>query len=170
MTKIRTFCILSALVLLTVFSACKSTETVDFDKKTVSGGLIVVSSHPARTVIHENDQIFMYASSAPSATAKITFKVESGNAFMDNSHIEQIDFILDKKEALYAIQLTFTDYGSKLFAEITEKNVGKSLHICVDGVSITAPTIYAKITDGKAVISGTNTYEQVEDMYKLLTQ
>ncbi len=52
------------------------------------------------------------------------------------------------------ISLTFNDEGAKLFAKITEENVGKPLAILLDGKALSMPTINEPIRDGKAEISG----------------
>ncbi|MDD5639409.1 MAG: protein translocase subunit SecD [Candidatus Pacebacteria bacterium] len=66
------------------------------------------------------------------------------------------------------IDLQFNDEGAKIFEQITERNVGKSIAIFLDGQSIVdttgdgkidendlyAPRVEQKISGGKAVISG----------------
>ncbi len=54
------------------------------------------------------------------------------------------------------VALTFNDEGRTLFADITSKNIGRPLAIFLDGVMISDPIIQSSITDGKAVITGTN--------------
>ncbi len=52
------------------------------------------------------------------------------------------------------VALAFDDEGAKMFAAITERNVGKPVAIYLDGYAISIPTVNEKIPDGKAVISG----------------
>ncbi len=52
------------------------------------------------------------------------------------------------------VALEFDSEGTKLFAEITERNVGKPVAIYLDNYPISVPTVNEKITGGKAVISG----------------
>ncbi len=52
------------------------------------------------------------------------------------------------------VGLEFNDEGNDLFAEITERNIGKPLGIFLDGEPITIPTVNEKITGGNAVITG----------------
>lgn len=52
------------------------------------------------------------------------------------------------------VQLQFTSEGDTLFAEITERMVGKPLAIFIGGELVSAPTVQAKITGGNAVITG----------------
>lgn len=51
------------------------------------------------------------------------------------------------------IDIEFNAEGSKKFADITERNIGKPLAIYLDGQLISAPTVNQKIT-GKGVITG----------------
>ncbi|KKR21895.1 MAG: hypothetical protein UT48_C0002G0028 [Parcubacteria group bacterium GW2011_GWE2_39_37] len=52
------------------------------------------------------------------------------------------------------VSLEFDDQGSKYFADITKRNVGKQVAIFLDGYPISSPTVNEAITGGKAVISG----------------
>ncbi|MEK9200979.1 MAG: protein translocase subunit SecD [Patescibacteria group bacterium] len=61
-----------------------------------------------------------------------------------------------------SVSIEFTPEGTKKFAAITAKNVGKPLPILLDGQVITAPTVQAVITDSQAVISGDFTLEDAK--------
>jgi len=52
------------------------------------------------------------------------------------------------------VALEFDDEGAKMFAEITERNVGKPVAIFLDSYPISIPTVNEKITGGRAVITG----------------
>lgn len=52
------------------------------------------------------------------------------------------------------VSLQFDDEGSKLFAEITKKNIGKPVAIFLDGQSISQPVVQNEILGGRAVITG----------------
>jgi protein-export membrane protein SecD len=52
------------------------------------------------------------------------------------------------------VSLEFNDEGKELFAEITERNIGKPVAIFLDGSPITTPTVQEAIKEGKAVITG----------------
>lgn len=52
------------------------------------------------------------------------------------------------------IALQFNEEGSKLFEEVTERNVGSVVAIYLDGSPISLPVVNQKITGGQAVISG----------------
>lgn len=52
------------------------------------------------------------------------------------------------------VSLEFDDKGSKLFEDITTKNVGKTVAIFLDNTLISAPKVNEPIIGGKAVIQG----------------
>lgn len=63
-----------------------------------------------------------------------------------------LDFDQNTREPRVSLQ--FDETGTKLFAEITEKNVGKMVAIYLDGAPISTPVVREAILNGEAVISG----------------
>ncbi len=55
------------------------------------------------------------------------------------------------------VSLQFDDTGTKLFAQITKDNIGKTVAIFLDGAPISTPVVREEIPNGQAVISGTFT-------------
>jgi protein-export membrane protein SecD len=53
------------------------------------------------------------------------------------------------------VSLQFNEEGTKLFAKITQENLGKVVAIYLDGSPISTPVVQDAILDGQAVISGT---------------
>lgn len=62
------------------------------------------------------------------------------------------------------VSLDMTNRGGKVFAAITEKNVGKQLAIVLDGVVKSAPVIRDKIVGGSAQITGSFSHEEASDL------
>ncbi|MCD6149345.1 protein translocase subunit SecD [bacterium] len=52
------------------------------------------------------------------------------------------------------VSLKFDGEGSKLFADITKRNLNKTVAIYLDNAIISAPTVQSEITNGEAVITG----------------
>jgi protein-export membrane protein SecD len=52
------------------------------------------------------------------------------------------------------VSLEFDAEGAKMFADITERNIGSPVAIFLDGYAISVPTVNERIPDGKAIISG----------------
>jgi preprotein translocase subunit SecD len=55
------------------------------------------------------------------------------------------------------VSLQFNDAGTKLFAQITKDNIGKTVAIFLDGAPISTPVVREEIPNGQAVISGSFT-------------
>jgi protein-export membrane protein SecD len=66
------------------------------------------------------------------------------------------------------ISLQFNDEGTKLFADLTKKNLEKTIAIFLDGNVISAPTVQSEITNGEAVITGKFTLEEAKDLAQKL--
>jgi preprotein translocase subunit SecD len=62
------------------------------------------------------------------------------------------------------IALQFNDEGTKLFSEITQRNLGKPVAIFLDGIPLSTPTVQSAITDGKAVITGTFSVKEAKEL------
>ncbi len=68
------------------------------------------------------------------------------------------------KSPEYVVNLTLTEEGKTKFAEITSEYNGKVVSIWMDDIMISAPTVNAVISDGKAVISGSFTAASATDL------
>lgn len=68
------------------------------------------------------------------------------------------------------ISLNFDEEGTKLFAELTKKNVGKPLAIFLDNQLKTAPVIQTEITNGEAVITGNFTVEEAKQLQRTINE
>jgi protein-export membrane protein SecD len=64
------------------------------------------------------------------------------------------------------ISLEFNEEGTKLFAEITEANVGKPLAILLDGQALSVPSINEPIRNGKAEINGDFTPQEAKKLVR----
>jgi protein-export membrane protein SecD len=68
------------------------------------------------------------------------------------------------------VGLQFDDEGTKLFAEITKRNLKKQVAIYLDNEIISAPTVQAEITNGQAVISGKFSTDEANKLVKRLNE
>jgi protein-export membrane protein SecD len=68
------------------------------------------------------------------------------------------------------VSLKFNTEGTKLFAEITKRNLKKPVAIYLDGEIVSAPTVQAEITTGEAVITGSFTIEEAKKLAQNLNQ
>ena len=66
------------------------------------------------------------------------------------------------------IGLEFNDEGSKMFEELTRKNIGKRMAIYLDGGVISAPVVREAISGGKAQITGDFSLEEAKELVRRL--
>ena len=72
----------------------------------------------------------------------------------------------DQSGRKYVVSLSFTDEGTKKFADATTKAFAnnESIGIYYDGEFVSVPTVNAAITNGKAVIEGMNSIEEAQQL------
>ncbi len=68
------------------------------------------------------------------------------------------------------VSLQFDDEGTKLFADLTQRSIGKQIAILIDGQIVTAPTVQVEILDGRAVITGNYTVTTASALVKRLNE
>ena len=90
-------------------------------------------------------------------TALLQFKTEDGTVVLTGAHIKNatLEFSKDPEtlgQPVIAFQLDAE--GTKIFADVTEKNIGKTISIYLDNKLLMAPTVKSAITEGQGVIEG----------------
>jgi protein-export membrane protein SecD len=90
------------------------------------------------------------------------------NAEMDGSRLADARATPDGRTGEWVVHLRFDAEGTKRFAEVTRRAVGRALAVVVDGRVVVAPLILEPILRGQAVISGTFTARQADDLAILL--
>lgn len=68
------------------------------------------------------------------------------------------------------VGIEFDSEGAKNFAELTKENIGKQIAIFLDKQIISAPTVQAEITDGKAVITGDFSLDEAKKLAQRLNE
>ena len=85
---------------------------------------------------------------------------------LTGSQLKRAEVLQNSQSGEIEVSLQFDDEGTKLFSDITTRNVGKPVAIYLDGEAISVPTVNTAITDGSAVITGGFTWDEA----KLLAQ
>lgn len=100
-------------------------------------------------------------------TALLEFQDPTGKIVLTGKDLKNAQAQKDQNgRNLVAIE--FTDEGSKMFADLTAKNIGKPIAILLDKQVLTSPTVEEAITGGKAVITGNRTIEEAQRLAILL--
>lgn len=85
---------------------------------------------------------------------------------LSGKQLKRAEVTQDTQTGQVQVSLQFNDEGTKLFGEITGRNIGKQVAIFLDGQPISIPRVNEAITGGSAVISGSFTITEA----KLLSQ
>ncbi len=83
---------------------------------------------------------------------------------LSGGDLEAARVVFGSADGTAQVQLNFTSPGSKLFADITTRNVGKPVAIVIDDVTISAPIVQQPILSGDGVISGGFTQEAAKNL------
>ena len=101
-------------------------------------------------------------------TAQLAFVDESGKVLLTGAEVADAQMSVGSSSqngpAEPYVSLEFTEEGKKLFAQATAQNLGKLIAIVMDDQVISAPTVNSEITDGKAMITGSFTSEEAEEL------
>jgi len=83
---------------------------------------------------------------------------------LNGKHFTRANVMTDPQSPLPYVSIQFNSEGSKLFEDITRRNVGKPLAIFVGGQLISAPQVNEVIAGGTASIDGEFTFEQASNL------
>lgn len=81
---------------------------------------------------------------------------------LSGKQLKRAEVVTDTQTGAVQISLQFDDEGSKLFQEITARNIGKPLAIFLDRQSVTEPIVNTEISGGRAVITGNFTFAEAK--------
>jgi len=88
---------------------------------------------------------------------------------LTGKYLKKAELGFDQTAYTPLVLIEFNEEGSKIFEELTEKNLGKVLAIYIDNVPISMPTVQSKISGGKAQITGNFTVEEARSLARNLS-
>lgn len=96
----------------------------------------------------------------------LEFQDPDGNVVLTGDDVEdaQAGTISKDGNNQFVVELTFTEKGAELFAELTGDHVGEHIPIVYDGETISNPTVNEQINGGKGVIEGMASYEEASTL------
>lgn len=83
---------------------------------------------------------------------------------LDGSHLRRADVQFDQNTGEPQVSLQFDSEGTKLFSQITGRNLQKIVAIELDQEIISAPTVQSAIDNGEAIISGKFTIDEAKKL------
>lgn len=87
---------------------------------------------------------------------------------LTGKQLKRADVAFDPQTGAPQVQLQFNSEGTKLFAELTKRNVNKVVAIFLDGAPISEPMVNEEITSGTAVINGNFTLKDSKELAQRL--
>jgi preprotein translocase subunit SecD len=100
-------------------------------------------------------------------TALLEFADESGATVLTGKDLKDAQAQMPQGNRP-EVAIEFTPEGTKAFADLTAKNVGRRIAILLDKQVLTAPTVNEPIPGGKAVITGSQNMEEAQRLAILL--
>ena len=105
-------------------------------------------------------------------TAQLSFMDSTGKVHLTGDMVaaaeKQVGAVDENSPSMPYVALEFNEEGKKLFAEATEANIGKVIHIVMDDEIISSPVVQTAITDGQAMITGQFSGEEAEELASLI--
>ena len=117
----------------------------------------------------ENDESFdpEAAIAELGETAVLTFRggtEADGEKVLDGTQVKEALAAYDSENGGYYVSLTLTSDGATAFSSATKEYLNEQISIWMDDSMISAPTVNAQITDGKAIITGEFTQDEASKL------
>lgn len=102
----------------------------------------------------------------PNELGEVTLNVDDAflPAGLTGKEFKRASLEFDQRTGAPQITLQFDAEGTKKFADITSRNIGKRVAILLDGQILSAPTVQTAITDGRAIITGQFTVQEAKEL------
>ena len=100
-------------------------------------------------------------------TAMLEFKDPAGNTVLTGKDLKDARAQMDQGNRAL-VGLEFNDEGAEKFFKVTAANVQQQIAILLDGQVLTAPVVNEPIRGGRAVITGSRTVQEAENLAILL--
>lgn len=100
------------------------------------------------------------ASTSQTASPSADLSLKETN--LTGKDLKSTSVVFDPNSGKPQVQLVFTSEGAKKFADITGRNINKTLAIVLDGQLIESPVVNQQIVGGTAVITGNFTTQTAQ--------
>ena len=101
-------------------------------------------------------------------TAMLEFRDEDGHTVLTGTDLKDAQASTNPQTGQNGVNLEFSDEGAQKFADLTMKNVGRTIAILLDGEVLTAPNVREPILGGRAEITGQKTLEEAQNLAVVL--
>lgn len=101
-------------------------------------------------------------------TAQLEFRDQESNVLVTGKHLKNAEARMTQDAKTAEVTIEFDKEGTKLFAQATQDNLHKPIAIVIDNEIISAPNVSSVINNGNAVITGSFTAKEAQDLAVLL--
>jgi preprotein translocase subunit SecD len=104
-------------------------------------------------------------------TALLQFKTEDGNVVLTGADLTSANLAFSKETETLGqpiIEFKLNSEGAKIFADVTQANIGKKIAIYLDNKLLMNPVVNSAITGGEGIIEGGFTQQEAADYAALL--
>ena len=101
-------------------------------------------------------------------TAMLEFRDEEGNTVLTGTDLKDAQASTNPQTGQNVVNLEFSNEGAQKFADLTTRNVGRTIAILLDGEVLTAPNVREPILGGRAEITGQKTLEEAQNLAVVL--
>lgn len=98
------------------------------------------------------------------ATQSSIFSRLTKDTGLTGKDVKKATVTFDSQTGKPQVALAFSTEGTKLFGDVTQKNINKPVAIFLDNFIISAPTVQTAILDGNAVITGNFTIDEAKKL------
>ncbi len=104
------------------------------------------------------------SASAKIATPSSVFEIWNQPTGLTGKNLKKSEVVFNPNTGKPEVSIEFDDAGAKMFADITGRNIGKTVAILLDNGMISAPRVNEAIPSGKAVIQGNFTVTEAKQL------
>ena len=125
----------------------------------------VTNVNEAIDLIGRTAQLSFFEESTPSAkeaTPTSLLALWPKSTGLTGKNLKRAEVLFDQQTGKPEVSLEFDTEGAKIFADVTGRNVGKTVAIFLDNQLLSAPRVNEAITGGKAVIQGVFTLDEAK--------
>ena len=114
-----------------------------------------------------------YDPAAPEEIITLSFELEDGTQILSQDNVLEASlkpWVNASGEQDYLAEITLDEEGKEAFARATTDHIGEQINIVVNDEIVSSPTVMQPITDGKVVITGLETYDEVSELVDTLNR
>lgn len=118
----------------------------------------------------QDSEVVKHISDISSSTAdspRFTVLDNHGNVIVTEDNLISVE--KEYSSEVYGLILEFDASGTESVKNATEENIGEYLSVCCDGVLLSKPIVYEAITDGRIMMTGFETAQELSEAFNMIS-